>query len=547
MTDLRLILSSPGRLTARVLSSLPGALAAGNGIAITKTGQTYAISLDLTTAGVREKLFANRTYYVRSDGSNSNNGLANTAAGAFQTIQFAARKILNSIDFNDFTVTLQVADGTWTESFTLDVYQEGGGDFYISGNTTTPSNAVWDGNGGQHCIFVNRCGSVINLQGFKFQNASGTSCIRVAKGAQLSIQANTQFGTCAGAHIWAQQGGYFSTNTNYTINGNAAEHWLAEEGGVITSQSRTVTLSGTPVFSDAFVNARGGGHILSNGNTFSGSATGVRYRASLGASIQTFGSGASYFPGSSAGLCSEGGRYDSDIVQASKLTLNLNAAALPAPPTDTTLHIGQLDATGNRFLVDSFAQNGTIGFRRGNNTAASPSALAANDTIGFFSGLGHNGTAYTTASSVAITFNAAEAWGASANGTYITLGTTPIGSTSRAERARVTDVGNIKIAGTATRATTEGTNHLDIFDGTAPVGTLANGISLYSTAGELRVMDAAGNATLLSPHDKATNEWVYDSVDTRTGKGLRIDMERMLRALNERFGWDFVHEFVKDH
>lgn len=114
--------------------------------------------------------------------------------------------------------------------------------------------------------------------------------------------------------------------------------------------------------------------------------------------------------------------------------------------------------------------------------------------------------------------------------------------TNNTKNATLNTTGNLKIAGTATRATTEGTNHLDIFDGTAPVGTLAAGISLYSTSGELRVMDAAGNATLLSPHDSVTNEWIYHSVHTPSGKVLKIDMERMLKALNEKFNWDFVHE-----
>lgn len=107
-----------------------------------------------------------------------------------------------------------------------------------------------------------------------------------------------------------------------------------------------------------------------------------------------------------------------------------------------------------------------------------------------------------------------------------------------------TNAQNLKIAGTALRATTEGTNHLDIFNGTAPVGTLANGISLYSTAGELRVMDAAGNPTLLSPHDK-NNNWIFDSY---VGKGkekkrLIVDMEKMVRFLNKHFGADWVHEY----
>jgi hypothetical protein len=62
----------------------------------------------------------------------------------------------------------------------------------------------------------------------------------------------------------------------------------------------------------------------------------------------------------------------------------------------------------------------------------------------------------------------------------------------------VFETANVKIAGTATRGTTEGTNHIDIFNGTAPVGTLTNGISLYSESGSFRVMDAAGAVTLIS-------------------------------------------------
>jgi hypothetical protein len=114
---------------------------------------------------------------------------------------------------------------------------------------------------------------------------------------------------------------------------------------------------------------------------------------------------------------------------------------------------------------------------------------------------------------------------------------------------------NFKIGGTADRATTAGTNQLVLFDGTAPVGTLSNGISLYSASGECRVMDAAGNSTLLSPHDRETNEWIYHSIDTHRdrrdadgkNKALAIEVERILRAINACFGWDFVHEYAWDH
>jgi len=110
---------------------------------------------------------------------------------------------------------------------------------------------------------------------------------------------------------------------------------------------------------------------------------------------------------------------------------------------------------------------------------------------------------------------------------------------------RLDTSGNLKLGGTADRATTAGTNHLDIFNGTAPVGTLANGISIYSNAGEAYVMDAAGNATLFSPHDAETNEWIFRSKHTPTGKVLKIDVERLLRFVNDHFGLDAVQEFVE--
>jgi hypothetical protein len=114
--------------------------------------------------------------------------------------------------------------------------------------------------------------------------------------------------------------------------------------------------------------------------------------------------------------------------------------------------------------------------------------------------------------------------------------------TSNTERARITSGGNFKIGGSADRATTEGDKQLVLFDGTAPVGTLANGVSFYSASGEANVMDAAGNATLLSPHDAETNEWIFRSKHTPTGKVLKIDVERLLKFVNDHFGLDAVHE-----
>lgn len=110
--------------------------------------------------------------------------------------------------------------------------------------------------------------------------------------------------------------------------------------------------------------------------------------------------------------------------------------------------------------------------------------------------------------------------------------------------AQFTDNGNFKLGGTATRAGTAGTAHLDIFNGTNPSGTLTNGVSLYSNAGELTAMDAAGNATPLSSHDDETNLITLQSKNTVTGKVVRIELEELLRALDAHLGGGYITDFV---
>jgi hypothetical protein len=59
--------------------------------------------------------------------------------------------------------------------------------------------------------------------------------------------------------------------------------------------------------------------------------------------------------------------------------------------------------------------------------------------------------------------------------------------------------GNIKIGGTAERATTTPTNSLYLFNGTAPAGTLTNGVTHYASSGNAYVMDSTARTKLLTP------------------------------------------------
>ena len=252
----------------------------------------------------REVLTAARTYYVRTDGSNSNNGLANTSGGAFLTIQKAIDTAV-ALDLSIYSITINVADGTYTGAVVLKPYI-GVGPVYITGNTGTPSNVVISTT--TNAVSGTQCGSW-TLQGMKIQS-SGGHCVLIGGGYSDVTLSGVYFGASAGAHIYAQQGANISVAANYTISGNAQIHYSCSFGGKIYVVSGiTVTLSGTPAFS-IFTNADTTG-IWYGLPTFSGSASAgtYRYSASLNGVIQTYGSGASYFPGGNAGVTATGGQY----------------------------------------------------------------------------------------------------------------------------------------------------------------------------------------------------------------------------------------------
>jgi len=84
--------------------------------------------------------------------------------------------------------------------------------------------------------------------------------------------------------------------------------------------------------------------------------------------------------------------------------------------------------------------------------------------------------------------------------------------------------------GSVDRATTVGTNTISLFNGTAPAGTLANGVTFYSEGGEAKVLDAAGNSTTLSPHTD-DGDYVIHSYSAKKDETVTLHVEKLLKAL----------------
>jgi len=71
--------------------------------------------------------------------------------------------------------------------------------------------------------------------------------------------------------------------------------------------------------------------------------------------------------------------------------------------------------------------------------------------------------------------------------------------------------------------------------------TVTDAVSLYTISGEMFVKDGSGNETQISPHDEH-GEWQYYSKNSKTGKVVRIKMEKMIRKIEELTGESFIEK-----
>lgn len=256
------------------------------------------------TVSAREVLTADRTYYVRTDGSNSNDGLTNTAGGAFLTIQKAI-DVVASIDLSIYDVTIQVGNGTYTAGVSVNTAWVGKGAVTLVGNTTTPSSVVISTTS-SNAITVGT-GGALRVGGLKLQTTTSGCGIFVHTGSAVTVMGRMEYGACAQAQIQLSSSRFTNNGNNYTISGGAPSHILLDAFSYCQNVSSTITLTGTPAFA-SFINCSAS-FIQCNADTFSGAATGARYSSTANGIIQTFGSGASYLPGNAVGGIATQGQY----------------------------------------------------------------------------------------------------------------------------------------------------------------------------------------------------------------------------------------------
>lgn len=278
---------------AYLIPGLPSGMGASKGVGTDANG-------NLQSNDVREVLGANRTYYVATTGSDSNSGLS--AGSPFLTIQKAINTIY-TLDLNSYTVTVQLADGTYTAgmTFTKPIV---GGTVQVIGNTTTPNNVVIS-TSTANAIYVENYPYTLVFSGMQLTTTGGSNNCLYALNTPSTITLNkVNFGAAGLSHIYGFGNVIINnaTNTNYEISGGAFRHVNMQNGAQFSFVLGTVTLTGTPAFSSTFCAAQNRSGAYWYQPVFSGSATGYRYYVTTQSIVNTYGGGATFLPGSLAGI-----------------------------------------------------------------------------------------------------------------------------------------------------------------------------------------------------------------------------------------------------
>jgi hypothetical protein len=291
-------------------------------------GQMVALAFDGTSfqlawAGSGSKaaqgvLQANYDFYVNGttgsdtlyDGTQPTVGSA--GHGPFQTIQ-AGINAASKLNANGYTITVHVADGTYSNFVTVNNVTNGG--LVLKGNSTTPANCLIttpaSGNAAPACIGARGVGVAILIDGFKVTNQWPYGyCMTSQQGANINFQ-NMDFGYCQGSHMLCDIGS-MSAYGNYTISGNANSHITAQYSNFVLTPSgyNTVTIIGGAGV-NYFAYVTGVGFIRCNTRTnFVGAlSAGSKFVVAGNGVIDTGGAGVNFFPAPGAGSTASGGEY----------------------------------------------------------------------------------------------------------------------------------------------------------------------------------------------------------------------------------------------
>jgi hypothetical protein len=347
-------------------------------------------------------LTADTTFYVRTDGNDTNDGRINSPSGAFLTIQGAWNSILNRFILGSIVgrkvgaiVTISVQPGTYTTDWEMGgllIGQIDVSQLVLFG----PSTAIINVNSGvgTAAIYIYP-GALLTIDGgITIKNSGAGNCLYIY-GASVNLR-NVTYGSCGAVQISGHDGAYITINPPYSITGGAFSHWRSTTNSLIHVQAGVITLTGTPAFSGDFADVNDGGVLqveTSATVSFSGGATGKRWTIfGAGGAIDTGGTFAAdqnFFPGNAAGVALGFGSFNDRVFAGSLFAFDGGGIGYGPAGAGTGGTVTQLTSKGTAVTLNTItgqittsnsllAPNAPTGFVVNNTTVAATDVVILN-------------------------------------------------------------------------------------------------------------------------------------------------------------------------
>jgi hypothetical protein len=274
----------------------------------------------------RIPLTSDLTFFVDpSAGSDSNTGLVGSPV---QTIQRAFDILRDRYDLAGWTVTVQLANGSYSSGLRLRsrlMGQQSPASLILKGNSASPSSVSISDTTVPTGFFERGDGTAIYANWGALLTVDGVRVVGGYRGIWANTHSeirllNVEFansGTTT-AHGSTSHGAIIRIRGNISITGNCSRACFlsTKHGRVMLSDTGdpqilpTITFVGSPsVGNIAEVNQFGLIVSQSSQTTYSGSPVGKRYLGDTLGLIDTNGSGASHFPGTVSGTVANGALY----------------------------------------------------------------------------------------------------------------------------------------------------------------------------------------------------------------------------------------------
>jgi len=301
----------------------PGDIIANELVCLMSDG-TYLRLQSIAYTEFRRNLTGTLIVYVRSDGNDSNNGLTNTSAGAFLTLQGAYNYVAKYYASTGWPITIQIGlAGTYAGCSAVNLGLAG--QIIVQGDinnqnlyTITP---ITLGDGRQCCFYSQIPTLMISGMTCDLSSASPTNAgshliagIGGAIGYGNVVLKYTGTSTTLSA-VRSDTGGLTGRSGPVTINGGGTLGAIistyingVDGGAIYTGGAGAQTFTVGPISFTNFYNIQGGWASLQQ-TTFAngGTVTGAQFNVLNDGVIDTVGQAISVIPGSTGGSTSNGG------------------------------------------------------------------------------------------------------------------------------------------------------------------------------------------------------------------------------------------------